>query len=109
MRYDNLHIPVWVRKALLRASDSGLVELPRTGWNQVTMASFFRMDQRCWHISDCYSFDSNVMICDPESAMTKDNPIVVEQCNFLSSVLQCRYEIEQVHDGVRVKFFNGVN
>ena len=109
MRYDNLHVPVWVRKALDRASESGLVSKPRTGWNQATMSSFFHMDKRCWHISDDYRFDAGVMICDPYSAMSKDNPIAIEQCKFLEKVLQCRYEIEQVQDGIRVRFFNGGN
>lgn len=99
MRHDNLHIPTWVRKAFSGASDSGFVKLPRTGWNQVTMASFFRMDQRCWFISDSYWFaDDGDMVCQPELILSKDDPEVIKQCDFLASLLGTTYKINPQFD-----------
>lgn len=107
MRSDNLHIPPWVRQALSNASNSGLIDLPRTGWNQFTMSSFFRTEKRCWFISDTYRFETGTMVCEPDCSMLKDDPIVIEQCDFLSKVLHCRYEITQIGDSVRVELSPG--
>jgi len=100
----SLQIPSWVRKAFCHATERGIVKKPRTGWDQFTMSSFFRQEKRCWFISDSYYFQPGTMVCEPETGMDGNDPIVIEQCDFLADLLCAKYQITQLDDLIRVEF-----
>lgn len=113
MLAQSLHIPIWVRNGITLATEAGVLKRPRTGWDQSTMASFFRLDKRCWLISDSFWFTpAGEMVCQPELLLSAEDPQVIAQCEFLASVLGATYKIMPMHDedapagegGIAVKF-----
>lgn len=85
--------PHWVKQALEVASRKGIVSKPNAGWISAEIETFFRVDERCWMISDEFYFSGAMMVCKPMMPQRKDDPAVLDACQFLAEVLGARVTI----------------